>query len=260
MGLLNKLLRRPTKKLTPAGATSQELLQLFALQGLLLTSTMEAILANYCRYEGKYLPPFKVLEDAVHDRLMDIRKGMGYLLEGADSTWDVHLNKKKPACYNIGYVCSWKNVSWKDKTYTVLASHVENYRRPMCADEGEFSVYFLLEGDEGRLFYGQTKTHDYTRNQFIQVAGLEMDGVWTLEDFYSVAQGGFEIRRCVIRDFLQGLCRLSAYGVKGEEYGADSFFAKVVARDPERALEFRFGGRFPLQTSEANHLRSGPVC
>jgi hypothetical protein len=220
---------------------------------------METILANYCRYEGKYLPPFKVLEEAVHARLDDIRKGMGYLLVNADSAWDVQLNKKKPACYNIGYVCTWKQITWNEKTYAVLASHVENYRRPLSADEGEFNVYFLLEGEGGRLFYGQTKTHDYTRNQFIQVSGLEMGGVWTLEDFYSVAQVGFKIRRSVIRDFLQGLCRLSAYGVKGEEYGADSFFAKVVARDPERAFGFRFGGGFPLQTSEANYLRSGPV-
>ena len=191
---------------------------------------MEFILSTYRRNEGWYLPSFNILEDAVRDRLVSIRKGMEYLMDGADSSWDVHPNKKKPASYNIGSLCTWKNIAWKEKTYAIVASHVENYRSRHNSMEGEITVYFLLQDNNGDLFYGETAAKKYIRNQFLQVSGLELKGVWTLADFYREAQIGCTIRRCAIKDFLQGLCRLSAYGVKGEDYGADSFFAKVAAR------------------------------
>jgi hypothetical protein len=195
---------------------------------------MNTILANYRRFEGKYLPQFHVLKSGVEEEMSNIRAGMMNLMDNTDSWWDVSVNTKKPACYNIPYVCSWKEFSWKGVVYNVIASHVENFRNRRVTDEEALTVYFLLQvqdDKEGALFYGQTKQYSYTRNQFLEVSGLEIDGVWSLADFYSTAQVGFHIRRCAIHDFLSGLCRLAAYGAQGENYGADSFFAKVLARE-----------------------------
>lgn len=188
---------------------------------------MNSILRAYYRNEGKYLPPFSVLETDVRATLDMMCKGMSYLRLGEDPSWDVHIHAKKPACYNILSLCTWKEVVWKGETYRVLLSVVENYRNRHRSSEGEIVVYFLLENAVGGLFYAQTKPHAYKNDEYRQVSGLVVDGVWTLADFYRDAQIGMVIHRCVIKDFLHGLRRLEEYGLKGEAYGEDSFFAKL---------------------------------